>query len=503
MSTYLPEPFAVAPALDPGAPHFTPTPGTVLLINPFYRKDPQASFGKHVLTPSLALTSIAGATPPHWQLSYWDENLLQGPPPSNPFPSVVGITVHLTFARRAYALADWYRERGALVVLGGLHVLSCPDEAAAHADAIAVGEGVQLWPEILCDVERGTLRPRYDGSYRDPAKSYRHEPPPRRSILPRGSFLTTTSIIATRGCHNRCGFCYLSTAGLDMPYQVRDPEQVVAEIEADGQPYAVFVDNNLGSKPEYLRRLCRALQPIERIWSAAVTIDITDDPSLVREMALAGCTGVFVGFESLTDQNLVDARKKTPLAADYARRVRILHDHGIQVNGSFVLGFDHDGPDVFERTTEWIEEQRLECATFHVLTPYPGTPLFFKLEAEGRILHRDWDLYDTAHVVFRPKRMSSEALAEGYAFCYERLFSHRSIWKRRPADLQAVLPYLAMSYLYKRSNRLWHQLIRRNLTAAAWRPLVEATRRRHLKFRRRLRVRGPSPSPGALMSAGV
>jgi hypothetical protein len=125
------------------------------------------------------------------------------------------------------------------------------------------------------------------------------------------------------------------------------------------------------------------------------------------------------------------------------------------------------------------------------------------MEAEGRILHRDWDLYDTAHVVFQPKRMSPDELAAGYALCYERLFSHRSIWRRRPTDLRAVLPYLAMSYLYKRSNLLWHQLIRRNLTAAVWRPLVEATRRRHLKFRRRLRARGPSSSPGVLVSAGV
>jgi radical SAM superfamily enzyme YgiQ (UPF0313 family) len=131
----------------------------------------------------------------------------------------------------------------------------------------------------------------------------------------------------------------------------------------------VFVDNNLGSRPDYLRALCRALRPLERIWSAAVTIDVTDDPSLVREMALGGCTGVFVGFESLTGQNLTDARKRTPRPDDYARRVGILHDHGIQVNGSFVLGFDHDGPDVFERTIDWIERARLECATFHILTP--------------------------------------------------------------------------------------------------------------------------------------
>src|SRR5262249_40741251 len=160
--------------------------------------------------------------------------------------------------------------------------------------------------------------------------------------------------IATRGCHNRCGFCYLSTDGLHMPYMLRDPEQIVSEFLEEDQPYAVFVDNNLGSRPDYLRRLCRALRPLEKISSAAVTIDVTADPSLVRDMALAGCTGVFVGLETLEDRNLVEARKKTPLAADYARRVRILHDHGIQVNGSFVLGFDHDGPDVFDRTVSWI-----------------------------------------------------------------------------------------------------------------------------------------------------
>jgi radical SAM superfamily enzyme YgiQ (UPF0313 family) len=388
-------------------------------------------------------------------------------------------------------------------VLGGLHVLSCPDEAAPHADALAIGEGVRLWPEILRDVETGTLRPVYQGSYQRP---YREEPAPRRDLLPRSGFLTTTSLIATRGCHNRCGFCYLATDGLTMPYQVRDVEQVVAEFRADGQPYGVFIDNNLGSRPEYLRRLCLALRPVEKIWSAAVSIDVTDDPSLVREMALAGCTGVFVGFESLADANLIDARKKTPRTTDYARRVAILHDHGIQVNGSFVLGFDHDDKDVFKRTVAWIEENRLECATFHILTPYPGTPLFRQMEAENRLLHKDWSRYDTGHVVFMPKHMSADELAEGYAWCYRQLFSHRSIWRRRPQDPQAVVPYLAMSYLYKRSNLLWHMLIRHKLTARVWRPLVEGTRRRHLRFRRRLEAQassGRSPRASTVVSAGV
>ena len=205
-----------APRLDPALRPGPPTPRHALLLNPFYPKDPHASFGKHVLTPTLALTSVAGATPPGWDVRLWDENLLQGPPPHEPFPQVVGITVHLTFAERAYELARWYRERGALVVLGGLHVSACSDEAAAHADAIAIGDGVPLWPRILADAERGVLEPVYRADFAAP---YRDAPPPRRDLVPRESFLTTASLMATRGCHNRCDFCYLSTRGVRMPVE--------------------------------------------------------------------------------------------------------------------------------------------------------------------------------------------------------------------------------------------------------------------------------------------
>ena len=489
------------PVLDPHAAATPVEPRYVLLINPFYAKDANASFGKHVLTPTLALTSFAATTPAHWRVSYWDENLLDGPPPFQPMPGVVGITVHLTFARRAYELAEWYRARGSKVILGGLHVLSCPEECAPHADALALGDGVQLWPRILRDVEQESLQPRYVATYEN---DYCDDPAPRRSILPRHSFLTTTSLIATRGCHNRCGFCYLATDGLRMPYRMRHPQQVASEFEENGQPYAVFIDNNLGSRRDYLHALCNALRPLNKIWSAAVTIDVTDDPSLIRTMALAGCTGVFIGFESLSDQNLSDSHKKTPKTSEYARRVRILHDYGIQVNGSFVLGFDHDRKDVFAGTAEWIEQNRLECATFHVLTPYPATPLFRQMESEGRILHRDWTLYDTSHAVFRPRHMTPEELEHGYAWIYQRLFSHSSIWRRRPEQWQAVPLYLAMSYLYKRSNRFWHLLIKHDLVNPVWKPLVEMTRWRHVRYRTHLAAQESRVGmSGQVVSAGV
>ncbi len=223
---WLPREMSEAPILPPPPPRRRPQARTALLINPFYAKSPHGSFGKHVLTPTLALNSLAGATPAHWQVKYWDENLLQGLPPSEPLPEAVGITVHLTFAKRAFALARWYRAQGSLVILGGLHTQSCPEEVAPHADALAIGDGVQLWPEILRDIEMDRLKLRYEATYDRP---YTLDPPPRRDLLARRNYLTTTSLIATRGCHNRCGFCYLATDGLRMSsasrtrYGIRNP----------------------------------------------------------------------------------------------------------------------------------------------------------------------------------------------------------------------------------------------------------------------------------------
>lgn len=490
----LPAAFREPPPLPTASPGVGVDRGTILLVNPFYPKDPWGSLAKHVLTPATTLTTLAAATPPGWRVAIWDENLLRGPIPATPVPEIVGITVHVTFADRAYRIARTFRRLGSRVVLGGLHVTACPDEAALHADAIVVGDGVPVWPEVLGDLRAGRSRGTYRGSYRAPV--YADHPAPARDRLPRHAFLTTASLVATRGCRNRCDFCYLATAGLDQPAQRRRPAQVVAELQASAEPYAVFIDNNLGADPAYLRDLCRALRPIERIWSAAVTLDVTDDRSLVRDMALAGCTGVFIGLESLSAANLVDAHKRGPGPDEYLWRVRLLQDHGIQVNGSFVLGFDHDTPTVFDELTAWVDSARLECATYQILTPYPGTPLFARLEAEGRILHRDWRLYDTSHTVFRPRWMTPEQLEEGYASCYRHTFGWSSIWRRHPTGFAAAAVYLAMTGLYKRCNPLWGFLIRTGQVHRVWRPMVELSRLRHLIFRRRLARQPISPVLG-------
>jgi radical SAM superfamily enzyme YgiQ (UPF0313 family) len=403
---------------------------------------------------------------------------MQGPPPHEPMPEVVGITVHLTFSQRAYELAAWYRARGARVVLGGLHVQSCPEEAAPHADALSLGNGVESWPRILRDAEAGCVARVYDGSYETP---YGSEPLPRRDLVDRASYLTLASLIATRGCANRCGFCYVSTSSVRSRYEVRDPADVAGELAALEEPYGVFVDNNLGSDREYLRSLCLALKPVGKIWSAAVTVDVADDPSLVQAMSEAGCAGVFLGLESLNQASLAEAGKRNARSDRYAGQIAVFHDRHIQVNASFVFGFDHDDRGTFERTVAWIERQRLACATFHILTPYPGTPLFRKLDREGRILNRDWSQFDTGHAVFVPKLISPEELEDGYAWCYRRLFFIRSIWRRRPEDAGSVPAYLAGSILYKKMNWLWPLLTRARLTHAVWRPLIALSHRLHMR----------------------
>ena len=268
---------------------------------------------------------------------------------------------------------------------------------------------------------------------------------------------------------------------------------MLAEIDALGEPFVVFTDNNLMADPQYAMALCRALETRDVIWTAAVTADVGRDPRLVAAMAAAGCQGVFIGLETLADQNLRASRKRTLPPSRYQHTIALLHDHGVQVNGSFVLGFDGDGPDVFDRTVDFIIDQRLECATFHILTPYPGTPLFERLEAEGRILTRDWRLYDTAHVVFRPAGMTTAQLLDGYGRAYERLYSWRSVLARRPRGASPLgsaaraAAHVVMTTLYKKQDWIWRTLMPLGLTHAAWAPLIAlhraATRLRRARVR--------------------
>lgn len=461
-----------------------PTRGLLLLVNPRYSRNPCSSAGRHALTPALGLPTLAAATPPSWQVRFHDENLTWGQPPMRPVPEVVGITVHTAFAGRAYELARRYRAMGSKVVLGGLHVTALPQEAALHADVVVTGEGAGLWPAVLEGLRSKTLPSGsiLHGSGRHP--HYADQAWPRRDILPRGAFLTQASIVATRGCTQRCGYCYLSTRGLHSPYQKRPVADVMAEIDSLAERYVVFTDNNLMADPEYGAELCRALHARRLLWSAAVTVDVARYPNLVRQMAASGCHGVFVGLETLEDDTLHEQRKRTLAPSQYMQAVKLLRDHHIEVNGSFVFGFDADGPDVFDRTLAFIVEQRLACATFHILTPYPGTPLFEKLEREGRILTHDWSRYDTAHVVFQPRGMTPIQLQQGYRKAYQDLYRWGTVFARRPeGGALRTASYLAVTALYKKWDWVWRGLVPLRLTHAVWHPVIEMRRRMSLRAR--------------------
>lgn len=460
--------------------------GDILLINPRYTPNPCSSAGRHALTPALALPLLAAATPSGYRVRFHDENLGRGLAPLQPVPEVVGITVQTATAAHAYAVADEYGRLGARVVLGGLHASALPDEARHHADVVVVGDGVSVWSEVLAGLRNGSLRGGtvVRGSYLRP--HFAQSPWPRRDILPRGAFLTTASVIATRGCPQRCGYCALSTAGVHAPYQKRPVSDVLGEIDAIGEPYVVFTDNNLLCDRRWSLELCRGLAERRLIWSAAANIDAALDDELLSRMAASGCCGLFIGLETLSDEALLAQGKRTMLPSAYRQAVRLLHRYGIAVNGSFVFGFDEDGPEVFERTLRFIREEQLECATFQILTPYPGTPLYARLSAERRVLCHDWTLYDTAHVVFRPARMSPEELLLGYRGAYRELYRWGMVLARRPRrqGYAHLAGYLFMTALYKKLDVLWKLLVPARLTHVAWRPLVE------LQLRQREESRG-------------
>jgi radical SAM superfamily enzyme YgiQ (UPF0313 family) len=462
-----------------------PRIGDVLLCNPRYVRNPCSSAGRHALTPGIGLPLLAAATPREYRVRFHDENLGRGPAPLHPAPEVVGITVQTAFAARAYELADAYRERGSRVVLGGLHASALPEEARPHADVVVVGEGVGVWPEVLAGLRNGSLRGGavVRGSYQAP--HYASGPWPRRDILPSGAFLTSAAVIATRGCPQRCAFCALSTRGVHAPYQKRPVADVLAEIDAIGEPYVVFTDNNLLVDRRWSAELCAGLAARRLIWSAAASIDVARDDELLARTAAAGCRGLFIGLETLSDEGLAAQGKRCLPPSAYREAVRAIHRHGIAVNGSFVFGFDEDDRGVFERTLRFIREERLECATFQILTPYPGTPLFERLDAERRLLHRDWAQYDTAHVVFRPARMSADQLLRGYRWAYRELYRWGTVLERRPRDsgLPAVASYLFMTALYKKYDFVWKLLVPARLTHAVWSPLVELQRRELLRRR--------------------
>jgi radical SAM superfamily enzyme YgiQ (UPF0313 family) len=374
----------------------------------------------------LTLTTLAALVPPDvpHEIALFDEGIVDVPLDLN--ADLVGITVITGTARRAYELADHYRARGITVVLGGPHVTLVPDDAQPHADAVVVGYAEDTWPQLLRDVGARTLQPRYTQAR---GLSLANRPFPRRDLLPSQHFLTSNVFEATRGCVHTCDFCVVPTAWGLKPY-LKPVADVVADIRQHGARKLIFVDLNIIADREHALALFTALTPLRLQWYGLATVLLADDEELLDLAERSGCRGLLMGLESMSRANLRGSRKGFNSPERYAHVVERLHAHGIALQGCFVFGLDDDEPGVFLETAEFAVQARIDLPRFAVLTPFPGTPLFQRLEAEGRILTRDWEQYDAQHVVFQPRRMSVQELQDGIEAAWKHAYGYRNMWRR-------------------------------------------------------------------------
>jgi radical SAM superfamily enzyme YgiQ (UPF0313 family) len=425
---------------------------------------------KYSLFPPLGLATLAAYVPPDWEVELVDEHVEILDWDDN--PDLVVIQVYITSAYRAYQLADHYRRRGAHVCLGGLHVTSLPQEAARHADTFFLGPGEDTWPAFLDDYRAG----KPGKVYRSKERSLYGAPLVRRDLIKRHLYLVPNSIVVSRGCPHTCDFCYKEAffeGGKSFYTQAVD--QALAEIERLPGRHLYFLDDHLLGHPRFAAALFDGMHGMGRLWQAAGTVQSVLRPNLLEKAAASGLRSLFVGFETLNENNLRSQHKIQNLNRDYDAAVRRLHDLGVMVNASFVFGMDSDDETVFDQTVEWAVNQGIETATFHILTPYPGTALYESLAAQERITSHDWDLYDTRHVVYRPAGLSAEVLEAGYWRAYSDFYSWGSIQKsaRAHPGLAAGLRHFAYAAGWKKFEPAWDWVIRAK-RVANFLPLLES-----------------------------
>jgi radical SAM superfamily enzyme YgiQ (UPF0313 family) len=412
---------------------------------------------KYSLFPPLGLVTLAGYLRGDDEVTIQDEHV--EPLDLSDEPDLVVIQVYITSAYRAYELADHYRKKGAYVVLGGLHVTSLPEEAARHGDTIFLGPGEDTWPAFLADFRAGQP----GRVYHSQDRSLVGVPRVRRDLIKRHLYLVPNSIVVSRGCPHACDFCYKEAffAGGRSSY-TQPMDDALAEIERLPGRHLYFLDDHLFGRPRFAAALFEGMRGMGRLWQAAATVPSVLKANLLEKAVESGLRSLFIGFETLSSSNLRAQHKYQNLNRDYSAAVRRLHDLGVMINASFVFGMDDDDATVFDRTIEWAIEQGIETATFHILTPYPGTPWHQRLVAQGRITTTNWDLYDTRHAVYRPAKMTGEALERGYWRAYRDFYRWRSIvkgaWTKE--SLAERLRHIAYAGGWKKFEPVWNLVIR-------------------------------------------
>jgi radical SAM superfamily enzyme YgiQ (UPF0313 family) len=387
----------------------------------------------------LSMALLASLTPPDIEVRFYDDRM--EPIPFDEPTDLVALSVETFTALRAYKIARQFRARGVPVVMGGYHVTLQPDEAARQADAIVIGDAEPVWAQMLHDAQRHDLQPRYDGRGRRVLSGLK----PRRELFDGKPYQNITLVEFARGCNFKCDFCSI-TAFHDANQNHRPARDVAAEMAATGSRRFFIVDDNIVSQPNKVRELCKELIPLKIGWVGQASIHIAQDEELLDLMVKSGCRGVLIGMESLDPANLRDMGKTWNLAGGgYAESLRRFRDHGLAVYGTFVFGYDNDDAQVIQRSIDFAREQQLFLAAFNHLIPFPGTPLYRRLQQEGRLLKPRWWLDPDCRVgdvVFRPKKVEPRELEELCLDARRQFYSWGSIgqrlWDRR-ANARSLL----------------------------------------------------------------
>ena len=412
---------------------------------------------KYSLFPPLGLATLAAYCSPGDEIHLQDEHVEELD--LDDAPHLVVIQVYITNAFRAYAIADRYRLKGAYVCLGGLHVSSLPEEAMHHADSIFIGPGEDTFPQFLRDWKAHRPQKRYYNKDRDITTI----PPIRRDLIKRSRYLVPNSIVVSRGCPHHCDFCYKDAffEGGRSFYTQR-VDAALAGIDRLPGRHLYFLDDHLLGNQRFSSALFAGMKGMNRVFQGASTIDAILRGDGIEQAAAAGMRSVFVGFETLSRNNLVQSNKKQNIGRDYEEAIRRLHSLGIMINGSFVFGLDDDDPDVFKRTVDWAVKNSLTTCTFHILTPYPGTRLFKEMEAQGRVLHHQWDRYDTRQVVYRTVGLSAAQLKKGYDWAYRSFYSWRNIAKASMGHdhVKHMIKHFAYAGGWKKFEPMWNFMIK-------------------------------------------
>jgi len=386
----------------------------------------------------LSSLSVAAAMPSYVETKIIDEDV--EPINFDTDADLIGISFMTYNAPRAYEIADKFQnEKKKAVILGGYHPTFLPKEAIQHANAICIGEAEDNVPRMIADFAAGKLKPFYES---DPV-DLRGLPIPNRNLIKKSAYITPDAIQATRGCPNRCKFCSISSFFKHI-FRVRPVDEVIEELKTLSRNI-LFMDDNIIANTEYARELFLKMTPLRKIWFSQCSVGIADNEELLRLASASGCRGMFIGLESISQNNLAECNKNFNRASEYHRAIEKIHSKGIGVFAGIVFGMDGDTPEVFKKTLNFLYESKVDTLQATILTPFPGTKLFTEMQSQGRIMDKNWSNYDFSHVVFEPRNMTPEMLKKGHDWVLKEFYSRGSVFLR----LWRAFGYLSPWIIFK------------------------------------------------------